>query len=125
MFGIGTWELLLILVVALIVIGPKKLPELAKTLGRGMAEFKRATQEIKSTFDLEIDRDYSYKINHETPRSPDPYESMYGNEKKDSSVHDKDQPQDPEKEAGDQSVPKPERADSEIKTDPSDKPQEQ
>ncbi len=47
MFGIGMPELLLILAVALIVLGPKKLPELARALGKGMAEFRRATDELK------------------------------------------------------------------------------
>jgi Tat protein translocase TatB subunit len=49
MFGIGMPELLLILALALIVIGPKKLPDIAKALGRGLAEFKRATDELKNT----------------------------------------------------------------------------
>jgi sec-independent protein translocase protein TatB len=43
MFGIGTSELLVILVVALIVLGPKRLPEVARTLGKGLAELRRAT----------------------------------------------------------------------------------
>ena len=43
-------ELLLILGLALIVLGPKKLPELAKALGKGMAEFRRATDELKEEF---------------------------------------------------------------------------
>ncbi len=55
MFGIGMPEMLLILAVALLVIGPQKLPEIAKALGRGMAEFKRATNELKSTINLEPD----------------------------------------------------------------------
>jgi len=50
MFGIGMPELLLILALALIVIGPKKLPDIARALGRGLAEFRRATDELKSTF---------------------------------------------------------------------------
>jgi TatA/E family protein of Tat protein translocase len=50
MFGIGMPELLLILAVALIVLGPKKLPELARALGKGMAEFRRATDELKDEF---------------------------------------------------------------------------
>lgn len=54
MFGIGMPELLLILALALIVIGPKKLPDIAKALGRGLAEFKRATDEMKSTFNEEV-----------------------------------------------------------------------
>jgi len=50
MFGIGMPELLLILGLALIVLGPKKLPELAKTLGKGLAEFRRATEDLKDEF---------------------------------------------------------------------------
>lgn len=58
MFGIGMPELLLILGLALIVLGPKKLPELARALGKGMAEFRRATDELKEEFrQLERDTD--------------------------------------------------------------------
>ena len=55
MFGIGMPELLLILAIALIVIGPKKLPDLAKSLGRTLREFKKATNEFKDT--IQIDED--------------------------------------------------------------------
>jgi TatA/E family protein of Tat protein translocase len=55
MFGIGVPEMLLILAIALIVIGPKKLPDLAKSLGRAMREFKKATNEFKETIDLDSD----------------------------------------------------------------------
>lgn len=57
MFGIGMPEMLLIVAIALIVIGPKKLPDLAKSLGRALGEFKRATSDLKET--LEIDTDLS------------------------------------------------------------------
>jgi sec-independent protein translocase protein TatA len=54
MAGIGVPELILIFVVCLIFFGPKKLPELGKSLGRGLAEFKRASNELKSTLEEEI-----------------------------------------------------------------------
>jgi len=53
MFGIGMPELILILAIALIVIGPKKLPDLAKSLGRAMREFKKATSELKDSMELD------------------------------------------------------------------------
>jgi len=53
MFGIGTTEILLILVVALLVIGPTKLPEVARALGKGMAEFRKMSSDVKRTIDLE------------------------------------------------------------------------
>ncbi len=46
MFGIGVPELLVIMVVALVVLGPKRLPEVAKALGKALAEFRRATSDI-------------------------------------------------------------------------------
>ena len=55
MFGIGMPELLLLLAIALIVVGPKKLPELAKALGRGFAEFKKATNDLKESLDTSTD----------------------------------------------------------------------
>jgi TatA/E family protein of Tat protein translocase len=54
MFGIGMPELIVIFIVALLVFGPKKLPELGKALGRGLAEFKRATEEIKREISTEV-----------------------------------------------------------------------
>ncbi|XXJ19060.1 Sec-independent protein translocase protein TatB [Desulfovibrio caledoniensis] len=54
MFGIGGPELLIICVVALIVIGPQKLPELLRSLGKGVAEFKRVGNEVKTTLDDEV-----------------------------------------------------------------------
>ena len=69
MFGIGMPELLLILGLALIVLGPKKLPELARALGKGMAEFRRATDELKDEFrqmEREID-DSSSEVSKDEP----------------------------------------------------------
>lgn len=56
MFGIGSTELLVILVVALIVIGPSKLPDIMRTLGKGMAEFRRMSTDVKSTLEAEVER---------------------------------------------------------------------
>ena len=52
MFGLGFQELLIIFVVALILIGPKRLPDLAKAIGKAVREFKQATEDIKQNFDV-------------------------------------------------------------------------
>ena len=55
MFGpIGVWEMVIILVIALIVFGPRKLPELGRSLGKSLGEFKRASNELRNTLDEEI-----------------------------------------------------------------------
>ncbi len=54
MFGsIGMPELLVIFIIALIFIGPKKLPEIGKAIGKGISEFRKATQEIKESIEVE------------------------------------------------------------------------
>ncbi len=58
MFGsIGMTELIVIMVVALVVIGPKRLPELARTLGKALGDFKRATSDFQNNFNMEDDYD--------------------------------------------------------------------
>ena len=59
MFGIGTAEILIVLVIALLLLGPKEIPKIARTLGRGMRELERAKDELKQTIEFEADEDES------------------------------------------------------------------
>jgi len=54
MLGIGMQEIILILLVALVVIGPKRLPEVARTLGKGLAEFRKATEDFQESIRKDI-----------------------------------------------------------------------
>jgi len=85
MFGIGMPELLLILALALVVIGPKKLPDIAKALGRGFAEFKRATDEFKSTLQEEA-RTAETRAKIEKGDSPPPADSPYQDTRKEEET---------------------------------------
>jgi TatA/E family protein of Tat protein translocase len=58
MFNIGPLELMVILVVALVVVGPKRLPEVGKTIGKSLREFRKATDEVKQSFDFNLDDDF-------------------------------------------------------------------
>lgn len=82
MFGIGMPELIIIMAVALIVIGPSKLPELAKAIGRGMAEFRKASQEIKNS--LEFDEDIQ-EVKMDLENSLDEFERPMDVEELDSA----------------------------------------
>jgi sec-independent protein translocase protein TatA len=69
MFGsIGMPELIIILVIALIIFGPRKLPELGKSLGRSLNEFKRASTDLQNTLEQEI----KLEEQKEQPKSPPP-----------------------------------------------------
>ncbi len=56
MFGIGSTELIVILVVALIVLGPKKLPGIARSVGKALGEFRRAATDVKQTIEREVEQ---------------------------------------------------------------------
>ena len=61
-FGIGVWEILILLVVALLVFGPKRLPEMGRSLGRGMREFKNSVSgkdDDDDAFELPVPEDES------------------------------------------------------------------
>ncbi len=57
MFGIGTTEVLIVLVIALLLLGPKEIPKIARTIGRGMRELERAKDELKESIEFEAEKD--------------------------------------------------------------------
>lgn len=54
MGNLGMQEILVIFILALVIFGPRKLPELGKTLGKGLAEFKKASNELRQTWEEEV-----------------------------------------------------------------------
>jgi TatA/E family protein of Tat protein translocase len=72
MGSIGMPEMLVILVIALIIFGPRKLPELGKSLGKSLAEFKRASNDLKTTLEEEIRTEETTKRVESTPIPPAP-----------------------------------------------------
>ncbi len=69
MFGLGFGEILIILVLALVLLGPQKLPEVAKQLGKGMRDFKKASDGLKEQFEKEF---YADERKPERPRVAPP-----------------------------------------------------
>lgn len=59
--GLGTSELFLILIVALVLFGPRKLPQLSRSLGKSLANFKRASEDFKETWEKEVARESAFK----------------------------------------------------------------
>lgn len=72
MFGIGMQEIVLICVVALIVVGPKKLPELARALGKGYGEFRRAFDEMKRNVETDLHAEEMRRSLLDLPPPPPP-----------------------------------------------------
>jgi TatA/E family protein of Tat protein translocase len=73
MFGIGFQEMLIILVVVLIFFGPKRLPDLAKSIGKGIAEFKKASEEVRKGIEDAVKEESA----EEAPKPPEDL-SAYG-----------------------------------------------
>jgi sec-independent protein translocase protein TatA len=57
MLNIGPQELILVLIIALVVVGPKRLPELGRTIGRGMREFRKMQDDVRDTLKIDLDPD--------------------------------------------------------------------
>ena len=88
MFGLGMQELIVIFVIALLIFGPKRLPDLGRSLGRGLAEFKRASEELKEGLAVELsaeeekaaarERQEQQPVTAEAPPTADPGEQPKG-----------------------------------------------
>jgi TatA/E family protein of Tat protein translocase len=101
MFGtLGMQEMVFIFILALLLFGPKKLPELGRQFGKAMTEFRRASNELKATFDREMKsieqetesikeatKDYQYDTyNYDYSSYENTYEGAYGSENHDSTA---------------------------------------
>ena len=106
MFGIGLPELLIIMVIALVVIGPSKLPDIARALGKGMAEFRKASQEIKDSFNLDEDiNDIKNDLSEGALDSMGEYDYSSYDEKKDEEPDEKSDADEPGTDETDADMP--------------------
>ncbi len=66
--GLGMGEVVLILVIALVVFGPRKLPELGKSMGQAMSQFRRASEDFKRTWEQEVESGEGPQERHDERR---------------------------------------------------------
>ena len=76
MGNVGVPELIIIFTIALIIFGPRKLPELGKSLGKSLAEFKRASNELRSTLDEEIRTEERRSADRQQPPAYTPVQTI-------------------------------------------------
>ncbi|MBO0798728.1 MAG: twin-arginine translocase TatA/TatE family subunit [Blastocatellia bacterium] len=77
---LGTGEIVLILVIALIVFGPRKLPELGKSMGQAMAQFRRASEDFKRTWEQEVEHEKVYKTDNLSTTASSEFSSTEAND---------------------------------------------
>jgi len=121
MGSLGWPEIMVILVIALVVFGPRKLPQLGRTLGKALGEFRRATNDLKNTLEVEVHKEEEKLNAGERRRREDEYSRKAAQHKAErEQAHDSDFPPEekpPEKPAADDAVttddPQPRDADKE------------
>jgi sec-independent protein translocase protein TatA len=91
MFGLGFGEILLILLAALVFIGPKKLPELSRSLGKGLREFQKAKDGLMNSIETETNKGYDFnqdiitKTSEEVPNGQDVHSDVKAKSSEDTS----------------------------------------
>jgi TatA/E family protein of Tat protein translocase len=72
MFNIGPMELIVILLVALLVVGPARLPDIGKSIGKGLREFRKATDEVRYSFESSLDEEEPEEVKAPSPNGAKP-----------------------------------------------------
>ncbi len=75
--NLGMTEIMLIMVIALIVFGPRKLPDLGKSLGQALAQFRRASDDFKRTWEQEVEIEQTRKLETTSPETATTTENLY------------------------------------------------